>query len=218
MKVTLAQRLARFGGTIDERTRRVALASSAGAIQRGVAVIGTFIIFPKVLSALGTAGFGIWGAATSLTMMVTVADFGIGPAILTLVAGAIASNKEDEARDNFTAALIMACGIAVFVSVTGCLVVLSFTPLAAHQVYLIAVFGIAVNIPLGSAQLSLVGATARLDACILGFTSDGLLGWWIGDRLIHNNRRKILCLVGVCSAHGFQRLEHDNTSSNSALT
>ena len=46
------------------------------------------MMFPRVLHVLGTNQFGVWGAATSLITLVVIADFGVGSAILTLVARA----------------------------------------------------------------------------------------------------------------------------------
>jgi O-antigen/teichoic acid export membrane protein len=117
-----------------ERNRRVVLAAAAGVAQRSVAVVGTFMMFPQVLHALGTNQFGVWGATTSLSMLVAVADFGVGSAIMTLVAHAIASEEFDKPREYFAAA------------------VFCFAPKAEMPIYLVAVVGVAINVPLGSAQ------------------------------------------------------------------
>ncbi len=117
-----------------------------------VAVIGTFLMFPQVLHALGTNQFGVWGAATSLSMLVAVADFGVGSAILTLVAHALASEEYDQPREYFTAALVMACAIAIVLGCGGIFVVFAFAPKPDVPIYLIAVIAVAINVPLGSAQ------------------------------------------------------------------
>ncbi len=135
-----------------ERNRRVAMAAAAGVAQRLVAVLGTFLMFPQVLHALGTDQFGLWGAATSLSMLVAVADFGVGSAILTLVTHALASEEFDKPREYFTAALVMAGAIAIVLGFGGMAVVLCFAPRAQVPIYLVAVVGVAINVPLGSAQ------------------------------------------------------------------
>ena len=135
-----------------ERNRRVAMAAAAGVAQRSVAIVGTFLMFPRVLHALGTDQFGVWGAATSLAMLVAIADFGVGPAIVTLVAHAIASEERDKPREYFTAALMMACSISLILAVTGTLAAFLIAPKPQLPVYLIAVAGVAINVPLGSAQ------------------------------------------------------------------
>ena len=135
-----------------ERNRRVAMAAAAGVIQRLVAVVGTFLMFPQVLHALGTNQFGLWGAATSLSMLVAVADFGVGSAIMTLVAHALASEDYDKPREYFTAALVMAVAIAIVLGCGGAAVVFCFAPKPQVAIYLVAVVGVAINVPLGSAQ------------------------------------------------------------------
>ena len=135
-----------------ERNRRVAFAAAAGVAQRFVAVVGTFLMFPQVLHALGTNGFGIWGAATSLILLITVADFGVGSAIMTLVTHAVASEDQDSPREYFTAALVMACAISVFLACAGTLIALAIAPRPLLPIYLIAVAGVAINVPLGASQ------------------------------------------------------------------
>ena len=135
-----------------ERNRRVAMAAAAGVVQRLIAVVGTFVMFPQVLHALGTNQFGLWGAATSLSMLVAVADFGVGAAIMTLVTHALASEEFDKPREYFTAALVMACAIALVLGCGGVAVVFCFAPKPEVAIYLVAVIGVAINVPLGSAQ------------------------------------------------------------------
>jgi O-antigen/teichoic acid export membrane protein len=137
---------------LGERNRRVVLAAGAGVVQRTVAVVGTFLMFPQVLHALGTNQFGLWGAATSLSMLVAVADFGVGSAILTLVTHALASDECDKPREYFTAALVMACAIAIVLGCGGMALVFCFAPKSQVAIYLVAVVGVAINVPLGSAQ------------------------------------------------------------------
>ena len=137
---------------LGERNLRVAMASGAGVFQRVVAMVGTFIMFPRVLQALGADGFGVWGAATSLGNFVLVADFGVGSAILTLVAHAFASNRAEEPREYFTAALVVACAVGLFVGCGGAITALCFAPAAQLPAYLLAIGGVAINVPLGSAQ------------------------------------------------------------------
>jgi O-antigen/teichoic acid export membrane protein len=128
------------------------MAAAASVLQRSFAVVGTFMMFPRVLKALGTDQFGVWGATISIANLAVVADFGIGSAILTLVAHAFASNDADEPRDYFTAALTVACVISVVIGAAGALAAVMFVPSAQLPVYLIAVAGVAINVPLGSAQ------------------------------------------------------------------
>ena len=57
----------------------------------------------------------------------------------------------------------MACAISFLVGTLGALAAIFLAPKADVPVYLIAVAGVAINIPLGSAQSAWAGPTARLD-------------------------------------------------------
>jgi O-antigen/teichoic acid export membrane protein len=120
--------------------------------QRLIAVIGTFLVYPRVLHALGTDQFGVWGATTSLVMLVIIADFGVGPAIVTLVSHALATGKTQEPREHFTAALMAACGISILIASAGSLFCFLVVPRSELVLYLIAVTGVAINVPLGAAS------------------------------------------------------------------
>ena len=72
--------------TTSTRGRLAALSSTVGIVQRVVQIFGTLVTMPLVLHALGSDGFGLWGAAVSLAWMVSTVDFGIGCALLTAVA------------------------------------------------------------------------------------------------------------------------------------
>jgi O-antigen/teichoic acid export membrane protein len=85
-------------------------------------------------------------------MLVMIADFGVGSAIMTLVAHAFASNAKDEPREYFTAALVMACAIALFIGVAGGLAAFCIVPASELPAYLLAIGGVAINVPLGSAS------------------------------------------------------------------
>ena len=153
MRLRYGAMVGRIVNRLNQRNGRVALAAVAGVFQRVVAMVGTFVMFPRVLDALGTDRFGVWGAVTSLGNLVLIADFGIGSAILTLVAHALASEKAtDDPREYFTAALVMACAIALFVGVAGALAAAWLVPAAQLPMYLLAIAGVAINVPLGSAQ------------------------------------------------------------------
>jgi hypothetical protein len=76
LTMTPLSRIARLGRRLDDRSRRIALAALAGGAQRLAAMVGTLMIFPQVLHALGRDQFGVWGAAISMVMMITIADFG----------------------------------------------------------------------------------------------------------------------------------------------
>jgi O-antigen/teichoic acid export membrane protein len=75
------------------RNRRLALSALAGITQRAVQLAAALITLPLVLHSLGLAGFGIWGAASSLAWAVSFLDFGLGAALVTLIPRALAIGK-----------------------------------------------------------------------------------------------------------------------------
>lgn len=135
----------------DSRNRRAAASAGVGIFQRLAQVACTLILMPVLLHTLGTAEFGIWGAAASLAWLVGLADFGAGTALVTLVARSMALEQVHEARRQVAAALTMSSVLALaFLLLIGA----AWNWRAwgtGGTVYLIAFAGLAVNLPLNSA-------------------------------------------------------------------
>jgi len=128
------------------------LASSAGGVQRAVAVLCTLVVMPAVLHALGTAKFGIWGAATSLAWLASLVDIGTGYALVTLVARSMALGQVQQARREIGGALTLGTYLAAPLLL---IVVLAWAGGAGRNegaVYLIAAAALALNIPLHAAS------------------------------------------------------------------
>lgn len=150
--MNVSQRRVRLNIVLDDRSRRAVLAALAGVSQRGMGILATFLLFPKVLHAIGPTSFGMWAAATSLIALIVIADFGVGPAIMTLLPQALASGDERRPREYFTAAMTMAMAIAVGVGAVGGAVALALAPRTELDLYLLAIGGVALNVPLGIAN------------------------------------------------------------------
>lgn len=134
------------------RNRRIFAAAGSGVFQRVVQVASTFIIMPIVLHALGPARFGVWGAAVSLAWISGLADIGTGSALVTLVARSLARNRPDEARSHVTGALIIgSCLSCLMLSVVS-IAWITGAFQSNSQGYLVALSGLAINIPLSSAN------------------------------------------------------------------
>lgn len=133
--------------TAGTRGRLVVLSSTVGIVQRVVQILGTLVTMPLVLHALGTDGFGLWGAAASLAWMVATVDFGIGFALLTAVARAIARGDPAEARAEVGAALQLAVLLAALVLALAVPVIRWEAPPAEAPAYMIAAGALALNIP-----------------------------------------------------------------------
>ncbi len=131
-----------------ERDRRIVTSAGFGIFQRLVQVGSTFVIFPLMLRALGAAGFGIWGAATSLAWMAGLVDIGTGSALVTLVARSLARDRVDEARDQITGGYTIAACLGCLMLAVALAIRLGGGLQNRADVYLIALVGMAINIPL----------------------------------------------------------------------
>lgn len=140
-----------------KRNRRMVLASVFGVLQRVVSIACTLVVFPVVLHALGAGKFGIWGAAASLSWMAGVLDIGTGYALVTLVARCLARDRTSEAGTHVAGALtIGSCLAAPVLFVVLIAWSCGFWP-ADGMVYLIAIVGLSLNVPLNSANMVWMG-------------------------------------------------------------
>jgi len=133
--------------TAGTRSRLAALSSAVGIVQRLVQILGTLATMPMVLHALGTDGFGLWGAAVSLAWVTGTVDFGIGAALLTAVARAMGRNDLSEARATVSASLQLALLLAGLVLAVAVPLIHWQAPPAEAPAYLIAAGAVALNIP-----------------------------------------------------------------------
>lgn len=130
------------------RSRRAIFSSFAGVGQRLLQMGGVLIVMPMVLHAVGSEGFGVWAAAASFFWMTVVVDFGVGQALLTVVAQNIARGDILEVRRQIGAAL----AVSLVLSLAGTILAVTIIPgVASPQVadaYLIAAVLLSINIPL----------------------------------------------------------------------
>jgi O-antigen/teichoic acid export membrane protein len=134
------------------RNRKIIASAGFGVFQRLVQVGSTLVLMPVLLRVLGPAHFGVWGAAASLAWMAGLADIGIGTALVTMVAQSVARNDLTQARDRVASALSLGSLLAA-VMLFGAFVARMFGALQGDAApYLIAVVGLALNIPLNSAN------------------------------------------------------------------
>ena len=96
--------------SVTPRNRRVLLSGATGVLQRLAQLAASLIILPLVLHRLGEAGFGVWGAATSLSWAAVMLDLGLGGALVTLLPAA--RHKGEDMRDYVTACLLVGRGSA----------------------------------------------------------------------------------------------------------
>jgi O-antigen/teichoic acid export membrane protein len=133
------------------RGKRIVFSASAGVFQRLAQAASTLLIMPLLLKVLGPARFGVWGAAASLAWLAGIVDLGMGAALVTAVANATALHREDDARRYITGALLAGSGLAALILILATAAVLAGVPQAGGT-YLIAIIGLALNIPLSGAS------------------------------------------------------------------
>jgi O-antigen/teichoic acid export membrane protein len=135
-----------------ERNRQIIWAAGAGLAQRVTQLAATFLTLPLVLHRLGIAGFGIWGAASSLAWLTGMLDLGLGSALVTLLPRSLAAERAAEARGFIGASLFGALVLGAALAIVGGAAVLALASNAARAPLLLAVIGLAVNVPLGLAN------------------------------------------------------------------
>jgi len=136
----------------DQRNRRIVASASFGVFQRFVQVACTLLLMPIVLRTLGAARFGVWGAAASLAWTIALVDIGTGSALVTLVARSIARSHVDEARSQITGALAIGSCISALSLVLTSIAWLGGAYQGSAAPYLIAISGLALNVPLSAAN------------------------------------------------------------------
>lgn len=135
------------GAMASPRNRRILLASGAGLAQRAVQLLTTLVTLPVVLHALGVAGFGIWGAATSMVWFSALLDFGLGNALITLLPRSLA-RQDGQASGQVAAALFGGSLLALLV-LAGLALFCALTQNPPAPAFLLAGAALALNIPLG---------------------------------------------------------------------
>ncbi|WP_298283975.1 lipopolysaccharide biosynthesis protein [Acidocella sp.] len=129
------------------RAHRLLFASVAGVAQRLAQVLASLVILPLALHGLGVAGFGVWGAATSLLSLAGMLSFGLGAALVALLPRALAVGAHEDGRAQIAAALFGGAALAAGVLVGGGVVLLGGWARLSPP-FLIAAVALIVNIPL----------------------------------------------------------------------
>jgi O-antigen/teichoic acid export membrane protein len=135
-----------------KRNRRIVFSAGAGVFQRLVQVVATLIVMPLLIRVLGPAQFGVWGAAASLAWLTGLLDIGTGAALVTLVARSSAVDNAGEARRHIASALVIGSGLAILMLLTALVASIVGAPQGRAEPYLIAVVGLALNVPLNAAN------------------------------------------------------------------
>jgi O-antigen/teichoic acid export membrane protein len=135
--------------SVTPRYRRVLLSGATGVLQRLAQLAASLIILPLVLHRLGETGFGVWGAATSLSWAAGMLDLGLGGALVTLLPAA--RHRGEDPRDYVTACLLVGVALGLVLLAGGAVVLLAWPRLVPSPPFLVAGLCMAANIPLGLA-------------------------------------------------------------------
>jgi O-antigen/teichoic acid export membrane protein len=129
------------------RNTSILRTSFAAVFQRLAQLLSSLITLPVALHSLGMAGFGVWGAATSLAWLSGLLTLGFGSALITLIPRGIAAGQTAENRGYVTAALQGSTMLAAILLLGGLAVRLAGVPLP-HGPFLVVCIALILNIPL----------------------------------------------------------------------
>jgi O-antigen/teichoic acid export membrane protein len=151
-------------GRAAERYRRAAWSTIAALIARAIAIVSTLATVPLAIGYLGPERYGLWVTISSVTAMLTFADFGLGNGLMNLVADASGHGDRAAAHRAVSSAFYMlsalsASAVVLFIFLYGriawadALNVTSLTA-AAEAGPSVAVFFacLALSLPLGLVQ------------------------------------------------------------------
>lgn len=98
---------------VRARSRILAVGVPTLVLNRGLAAAIPLLVVPIGLNHLGTAGYGAWAAALSITAFVAFADLGIGTGLMTRLGQLQLSDAQDanRARQYVASAYAMMVGI-----------------------------------------------------------------------------------------------------------
>lgn len=141
-------------GRAKERYRRIAMTALSSLGIRGVGIMAAIVTTPLTLGYLGADRFGLWMTISSITALLSFADFGIGSGLLNAVSRADGQNDQEAARKAVSSAFFLLLLIAT-------LLIASFS-----VAYIWIPWDIAFNLSNDAEILEASYATAVLVICI----------------------------------------------------
>ena len=85
----------------------------------GAAIVSGLVVTPIVLHELGTETFGIWSFIASITIYLSVLDFGVGPSVVRFTAEARGRGAPEQTNEVASVALTLYAAIGVVTLVAG---------------------------------------------------------------------------------------------------
>lgn len=195
------------------RSLRLIAASAAGVAQRLAQMLSSLVTLPLALHALGVAGFGVWGAATSLLWLSGMLTLGLGSALVTLIPRSLKAGRPEQASGYVTAALYGGAALSALLLLGGAAIILASGAVMPSAPFLVAAVALVLNIPLSigaeiwfAVQKGHVAAFWALAQTLLGLA--GLVaGVWMGagvTLLVAVFYAALLLANGGCLAHALR--------------
>ena len=106
-------------GRSKERYRRAALTTISSALAMGTSLLTTLISVRLTVRYLGTERYGLWMTITSVLVMLSFADLGMGNGLLNAISEAHGKDDRETARKNVSSAFFMLLGVAALTLLAG---------------------------------------------------------------------------------------------------
>jgi O-antigen/teichoic acid export membrane protein len=100
-----------------ERYRRAALSALTAFGARAIGLLTTLVSVPIVLHHLGAEQFGLWVAITSLMLILSFTDLGLGNGLINAIAEANGRDDRAAARAYVSNAIALLVCVAIFASI-----------------------------------------------------------------------------------------------------
>lgn len=100
-------------GRTNERHRRAALTALAAVLARSLSIATALITVPLTLHYLGTERYGMWMTMSSLVVLLSFADLGIGTGILNSVSSAYGKDDFAAIREYVSSGVLVLSAIAL---------------------------------------------------------------------------------------------------------
>lgn len=164
-----------------ERIRRARLAGLAALAARGSSIFTLIVLVPAARAELGPERFGLWMLLSSLTMVLSFADLGIGNGILNEISAARGRDDVPRMRRVVTAGFVLLGGAAMVFGLIAALIGTGFDWARVFNVKSALAVGEARNAVLvfaGCFVFSLVGSVpGKVQSGLQeGLIANGLIG------------------------------------------
>ena len=104
-------------GRTKERYRRIVLTTLSTVAAKGVSLLSTAVSVPITLHYLGQERYGLWMTISSLVVMLSFADLGLGNGLLNAIAQSSGRDDRDSAHKAVSSAFFILLGQALLIGI-----------------------------------------------------------------------------------------------------